>query len=120
MMWNNQFSKTFFRGSSESLNFFYSIRIFGVEIVAFLSKNMCFLEQIKEEINDEKIFQKIGKKLLTRGEWCVRIIRLTALRQSDVPCKLNNAKTNRTPWTILSNGNCLSVLERKTANEILE
>ena len=59
---------------------------------------------------------KKQKICLTMWKWCDRMSKLTTPAWfAAVPCKLNNAKTKWTPWTIKMD--CLSVLERITANE---
>ena len=42
-------------------------------------------------------------------------IKKLTIREHSVPCKLNNVRQTITPWTIKMD--CLSVLERITANE---
>ena len=57
--------------------------------------------------------QKRWKNILTNGFLCGKIFKFAARRMT-VPCKLNNAKTNKTPLTNL--WICLK-RKRKTANE---
>ena len=42
-----------------------------------------------------KNFVENRKKFLTMGLWCGTLIKLSAKKERAVPCKLNNAKTNK-------------------------
>ena len=64
-----------------------------------LDKRCCFAFIYKGE-KIEKNFADNRKKCLTKGKGCGNLIKLSAKRECVVPCKLNNAKTNKTPWTI--------------------
>jgi len=52
-------------------------------------------ESEKPGTKAKKKFARKRKKFLTNGKSCGNISKLTAERERSVPCKLNNAKTNK-------------------------
>ena len=90
------------------------------EVVSYTSCLMRGANPEDSESQQKRILKKLEKKFLTNSTRCDRIKKLPNTRvkraAKTVPCKLNNPKTNKTPWTIIMD--CLSDDKSKlTANE---